>query len=68
MIAAGSRPFIPEWAKAVPFHTNEDIMRLPELPKSLTIVGGGFIAMEFAHVFDALGTKVTVVNLSLIHI
>ena len=64
VIAAGSRPFIPEWAKAVPFHTNEDIMRLPELPKSLTIVGGGFIAMEFAHVFDALGTKVTVVNRS----
>ncbi|MCQ4611083.1 mycothione reductase [Corynebacterium sp. CCUG 51687] len=64
VIAAGSRPFIPEWARNVPFHTNEDIMRLPELPKSLTIVGGGFIAMEFAHVFDALGTKVTVVNRS----
>lgn len=64
VIAAGSRPFVPEWAKAVLFHTNEDIMRLPALPKSLTIVGGGFIAMEFAHIFDALGTKVTVVNRS----
>ena len=64
IIAAGSRPRIPEWAQGVPFHTNEDIMRLPELPESLTIVGGGFIAMEFAHVFEALGTKVTVVSRS----
>lgn len=66
VIAAGSRPFIPEAivASGVHFHTNDDIMRLPELPKSLVIVGGGFIAMEFAHVFDALGTHVTVVSRS----
>lgn len=64
ILAAGARPFIPEWAHAVPFHTNEDIMRLERQPKSLTIVGGGFIAMEFAHVFDALGTEVTIVNRS----
>ncbi|CAM3148318.1 mycothione reductase [Corynebacterium gottingense] len=64
ILAVGARPFIPEWAEGVPFHTNEDIMRLPELPKSLTIVGGGFIAMEFAHIFDALGCEVTVVNRS----
>lgn len=64
ILAAGARPFIPEWAKEVPFHTNEDIMRLPELPKSLTIVGGGFIAMEFAHIFDGLGCEVTIVNRS----
>lgn len=64
ILAAGARPFIPEWAEGIEYHTNEDIMRLDEQPKSLTIVGGGFIAMEFAHVFDALGTKVTVVNRS----
>lgn len=64
IIAAGSRPRVPEWANEVPYHTNEDVMRLPELPESLTIVGGGFIAMEFAHVFDALGTKVTIVSRS----
>ena len=64
ILAAGARPFIPEWAEGVPFHTNEDIMRLPELPKSLTIVGGGFIAMEFAHIFDGLGCEVTIVNRS----
>ncbi|MCP1386613.1 mycothione reductase [Corynebacterium sp. TA-R-1] len=64
LLAAGSRPRIPEWAEGVPYHTNEDIMRLETLPESLTIVGGGFIAMEFAHVFEALGTQVTVVSRS----
>lgn len=64
ILAAGARPFIPEWAKGVTNHTNEDVMRLDELPKSLTIVGGGFIAMEFAHVFDALGTDVTIISRS----
>ncbi len=66
IIAAGSRPFIPEAIanSGVRYHTNEDIMRLPEQPKSIVIVGGGFIAAEFAHVFDALGTEVTVVTRS----
>src|SRR5699024_9458182 len=34
------------------------------LPASLVIIGGGYIAMEFAHVFDALGTEVTIVSRS----
>ncbi|MGF6832347.1 mycothione reductase [Paenarthrobacter sp. TE4293] len=63
VIAAGSRPVIPEAiaSSGVKYHTNEDIMRLPELPRSMVIIGGGYIAMEFAHVFDALGTDVTIV-------
>ncbi|MGO1172870.1 MAG: mycothione reductase [Actinomycetaceae bacterium] len=63
VIAAGSRPFVPEAIEAsgVPYRTNEDVMRLPELPRSMVILGGGYIAMEFAHVFEALGTKVTIV-------
>ncbi|WP_277049977.1 mycothione reductase [Ruania albidiflava] len=66
VIAAGSRPFVPEaiTASGVRYHTNEDIMRLPTQPRSIVIVGGGFIAMEFAHVFDALGTEVTIVSRS----
>lgn len=64
VLAAGARPFIPEWAEGVPFHTNEDIMRLEKQPERLTIVGGGFIAMEFAHIFEALGTDVTIINRS----
>lgn len=66
VIATGSRPYIPEAIaeSGVRYYTNEDIMRLPQQPKSMVIVGGGFIALEFAHVFEALGTKVTILNRS----
>ncbi len=66
IVATGSRPSIPPVIadSGAPYHTNEDIMRLPEQPKRLAILGGGFIAMEFAHVFEALGTEVTVINRS----
>lgn len=66
VIAAGARPIIPDGIaeSGVPYHTNDTIMRLENQPKTMTIVGGGFIAMEFAHVFQSLGTKVTVVNRS----
>lgn len=66
VLAAGSRPHIPDVIarSGVRYHTNESIMRLPQQPKSIVIMGGGFIAMEFAHVFEGLGTKVTVVNRS----
>ncbi|MCQ9336297.1 mycothione reductase [Corynebacterium phoceense] len=66
VIAAGSRPTIPPVYRnsGVKYYTNEDVMRMPTQPKSLIIVGGGYIAMEFAHVFDGLGTKVTIVNRS----
>lgn len=64
VIAAGSRPIIPdEIARSgVPFHTNDDIMRLPTLPDHLVIVGSGFIASEFAHVFSAFGSKVSIIG------
>ncbi|MGC5628236.1 mycothione reductase [Georgenia sp. Z1344] len=66
VVAAGSRPFVPEAIEAsgVRYSTNEDIMRLPELPASIVILGGGYIAMEFAHVFESLGTEVTIVSRS----
>lgn len=66
VIATGSRPHVPSAItnSGATYHTNETIMRLPKQPRSLIIVGGGFIAMEFAHVFDGLGTEVTVVNRS----
>lgn len=63
VIATGSRPVIPEpiATSGVTYRTNEDIMRLEKQPESLIIYGGGYIAMEFAHVFDSLGTKVHIV-------
>ncbi len=66
VIAAGSRPVIPDLTglSSVEFHTSDTVMRLPELPESMIIIGGGYIAAEFAHVFSAFGTSVTVLNRS----
>lgn len=66
VIAAGSRPSIPNEVLegGVRYHTNDDIMRLPELPERLVILGSGFIAAEFAHVFSALGVQVSIVGRS----
>ncbi len=61
VIAAGGRVHLPEipGLDEVDFHTSNTVMRLPELPRRMTIVGGGYVAAEFAHVFSALGTEVT---------
>jgi mycothione reductase len=63
VIAAGALPTVPTAVSesGVPFHTSDTVMRLDELPKRLIILGSGFIAAEFAHVFSALGSQVTVV-------
>jgi mycothione reductase len=63
VIAVGARPTVPDEVREsrVPFHTSDTVMRLDELPKRLVILGSGFIAAEFAHVFSALGSQVTVV-------
>lgn len=64
VIATGSRPFIPDYMRNVRHHTNETIMRLPKIPEHLVIMGGSIVAVEFAHVFSAMGSKVTLINRS----
>lgn len=66
VIAAGSRPTIPDipGIDGVTVHTSDTIMRLDRLPASMVILGGGYVASEFAHIFSAFGTAVTVVNRS----
>ena len=66
VIAAGSRPVVPDLPglSSVEFHTSDTVMRVPKLPQSMIIIGGGYIAAEFAHVFSAFGTSVTVLNRS----
>ena len=39
--------------------TSDEVFDLPELPKTLLIVGGGYIAIEFACIFHGLGVDVT---------
>ncbi|MFD4366565.1 mycothione reductase [Rhodococcus sp. NPDC058521] len=63
VIAAGSRPIVPDSVleNGARYYTNENVMRLPKMPKHLVILGSGFVAAEFAHVFGALGSKVSVI-------
>jgi pyruvate/2-oxoglutarate dehydrogenase complex dihydrolipoamide dehydrogenase (E3) component len=44
----------------IPYLTSTSIMQLEQLPEHLVVVGGGYIALEFAQVFKRLGSKVTV--------
>src|SRR5690554_273439 len=43
--------------------TNREILELTERPESLVVIGGGVIGMEFASLYNSLGTKVTVVEM-----
>ena len=63
VIATGSRPIVPPipGLEDTGFHTSNTIMRLEELPRRLAIIGSGFVAAEFAHVFASFGVEVTVV-------
>lgn len=63
VVATGSRPVVPPAIRdsGIDYHTSDTIMRIPELPKHLVIVGGGFVATEFAHIFSAFGVRVTLV-------
>jgi mycothione reductase len=63
VIAAGARPVIPPAILdcGVRYFTSDDVMRMAELPKHMVIVGGGFVACEFAHIFSALGVRITMV-------
>jgi mycothione reductase len=63
VLAAGSRPVIPDIAglTGVPYQTSDTVMRLTSLPKSMIVLGGGYIGAEMSHIFGSLGTAVTIV-------
>ncbi|PKB71190.1 MAG: hypothetical protein BZY87_06890 [SAR202 cluster bacterium Io17-Chloro-G6] len=64
LIAAGTRPWAPEipGLEHTPYITSDEALRLPEQPRKLTVVGGGYIAAELAHFFGALGTELTIIH------
>lgn len=70
-IASGARPVIPQikGLDTVQYLTNETVLELKKLPESMIFIGGGFIALEYAHFFAAMGTRVTVAdrNRTLLH-
>lgn len=63
-IATGARPAVPpiEGIGTVDYLTSESVLELPSLPESIVIVGGGSIAVEYAHFFAEMGTATTILQ------
>jgi glutathione reductase (NADPH) len=59
LVSTGSRPFLPEMPGIEHVITSDGALSLKELPRRIIIVGGGYIGVEFAGIFNALGAKVT---------
>ncbi len=65
IVATGSSPMVFD---GLPYDknsvlTSDDILELEEIPSSLLIIGGGAIGVEFAYIYNALGSKVTVIEM-----
>ena len=59
LIATGGRPVVPDVPGAGHAITSNEAFHLDSLPKSILIVGGGYIAVEFAGIFAGLGVDTT---------
>ncbi len=59
LVAVGGKPFTPDVPGAEHTITSNEVFLWDQLPKSILIVGGGFIASEFACILHGLGVKVT---------
>ncbi len=59
LIATGGWPFIPDIPGREHAITSNEIFDLPAFPERLVVVGGGYIAVEFAGIFNGLGAQVT---------
>lgn len=63
LVATGGAPYIDP---ALPGHelaiTSNEAFHLPQLPKRIAIVGGGYVAVEFAGIFNGLGVETTLIH------
>jgi len=64
LVAVGGWPVMPDFPGAEHCISSNEVFHLEKQPKRLVIQGAGYIAMEFAGVFNALGSHVTLVNRS----
>src|SRR5213079_2895849 len=66
ILATGSLPAIPPMLKVDDPRVMDSTaaLDLPDIPKTLLVVGGGYIGLELGSVYAALGTKVTVVEMT----
>ncbi|WP_170428209.1 glutathione-disulfide reductase [Ruegeria arenilitoris] len=59
LVATGGRPVVPEFPGSDLAITSNEIFHLEKLPESILIVGGGYIASEFAGIMNGMGVKTT---------
>ena len=59
LVATGGRPVVPQFPGSELAITSNEIFHLEKLPQSMLIVGGGYIACEFAGIMNGLGVKTT---------
>lgn len=57
LVCTGGRPFVPDFAGAEHVITSDQAFYLDVLPKTIVIVGGGYIGVEFAGIFHGLGVE-----------
>jgi glutathione reductase (NADPH) len=58
LIATGGRPYVPDFPGSHHAITSNEVFDLPSMPARIVIVGGGYVACEFAGVFAGLGASV----------
>jgi mycothione reductase len=65
-VAAGTRTLVPDilGLESVDYLTSDSLLELTDVPESLIIMGGGYIAAEYCHFFAAMGTAVTVLEMA----
>jgi mycothione reductase len=63
-IVSGTRTAVPliKGIENVGYLTSDSVLELTTQPKSILIVGGGYIGMEYGHFFSAIGTKTTIIQ------
>jgi mycothione reductase len=64
LLCTGSKPLIPpvKGLKETGYLTSDTILEISELPQSIVVVGGGYVAAEYGHFLSAMGAKVTVIG------
>ena len=63
-IVSGTRTSLPpiKGIQSIDYLTSDTVLQLQTQPKSIIIIGGGYIGMEYGHFFSAIGTKTTVIQ------